>query len=87
MNNYVECDRKKPKAYNGNANKAEQSGHLVEIMRKKFSAKTADKNWVPCALKNSARKMEVEAKIGGADVWRNLKRVLSTTSEKKISSY
>ena len=70
---HVECDRKKPRAYNDSANKVEKSDHLVEIMRRKNSAKTAAKIWVPCALKNSARKMEVEAKIGGADVWSNPK--------------
>ena len=82
----VESDRKKPTAYNDTANKAEQSDHLVKIMRKN-SAKAAKKNSILCALKNSARTMELGAKIGTADVWRSRKRVLSTKPQKKFSFY
>ena len=86
MNNSVGCDRKKPRAYNDSANKAEQSDHLVEIVAKN-SAKAAKKISILCALKKSARTMEMEAKIGSADVWRNLTRVLSTKPEEKFSFY
>ena len=83
MNNSAESDRKKPTAYNDSANKVEQSDHLVKVMRKN-SAKAAKKNSILCALKNSARTMEMEAKIGSADVWRSLKRTLSAEPEKSF---
>ena len=86
MINSVHCDRKKPRAYNDSANKAEQSDHLVEIMAKS-SAKAATKNAILCALKRSARTNEMEAEVGSAGVWRNLKRVLSTKPKKKFSFY